>query len=641
MGVHMDEAEMANLEPQLQKIFKKQLGFFDDDVLSSTIKLINKGAKREELEQSLAAKLDMKKATKLTNEVWSFIEEYNLLKSEADSSLLGKRSRPMTEGEYDYVEASKRKKYGEGGDRYDKAERYDKEQLERLQRPPEKKEPVEVLPSGGDNKIVAPSAEQIQQMLKNTQKMIEERKKKLTVANATLEASAKAAKLAALQASIAAKLSMVDGIPKGEQQQQSKPMPLIIDASGKTVDASGQEIQLTTHVPTLKANLRAQEKKTEFVKPLKTEPKPVVEEARFLDPRIGQRSAARNKRQLAFHEAGKFQAEAQRIRMKVQLERLQSEISSIARKTGISSATQLAKLVPKGQKADKVPDIEWWDQLVLGAHDYENWQIREGAITNLIEHPIQLQPLESNKPVHIPMFLTKKEMKKLRRQNRREAWKEKQDKIRLGLIPPDEPKVKMSNLMRVLGNEQILDPTKVEAHVRAQMAKRKADHEAANAERKLTPAQKKEKTVRKLKEDCTAGVSVAVFRVKNLMNPGKKWKLEKNAQQLYMTGTVVLYQDVNIVVVEGGPKQQKKFKQLMLNRIKWDEDTYTDREGGEHNNCCDLVWEGQTKQRNFGEIKFKLCPTEGLAREHFRQAGVEHYWDQAYSTAVLASSGDL
>jgi hypothetical protein len=43
--------------------------------------------------------------------------------------------------------------------------------------------------------------------------------------------------------------------------------------------------------------------------------------------------------------------------------------------------------------------------------------------------------------------------------------------LRLGLIPPDEPKVKMSNLMRVLGNEQVLDPTKVEAHVRAQMAK--------------------------------------------------------------------------------------------------------------------------------------------------------------------------
>ena len=79
--------------------------------------------------------------------------------------------------------------------------------------------------------------------------------------------------------------------------------------------------------------------------------------------------------------------------------------------------------------------------------------------------------MESSRPVHVPMFLTKKEHKKLRRQNRRENWKERQDKIRLGLLAPDEPKVKMSNLMRVLGNEQIMDPTKVEAQVCAQMAK--------------------------------------------------------------------------------------------------------------------------------------------------------------------------
>lgn len=30
----------------------------------------------------------------------------------------------------------------------------------------------------------------------------------------------------------------------------------------------------------------------------------------------------------------------------------------------------------------------------------------------------------------------------------------------------------MSNLMRVLGNQAVQDPTKVEAHVREQMAKR-------------------------------------------------------------------------------------------------------------------------------------------------------------------------
>ena len=52
----------------------------------------------------------------------------------------------------------------------------------------------------------------------------------------------------------------------------------------------------------------------------------------------------------------------------------------------------------------------------------------------MIEHPIQMMPLEPTKSDHVAVFLTKKERKKLRRQNRREAWKEKQDKIRLGKV---------------------------------------------------------------------------------------------------------------------------------------------------------------------------------------------------------------
>ena len=87
---------------------------------------------------------------------------------------------------------------------------------------------------------------------------------------------------------------------------------------------------------------------------------------------------------------------------------------------------------------------------------------------------------------------------------------------------------------------------------------------------------------------------MAVYRVKDLHNPAKKWKLERNATQLFMSGTVVLYQDVNIVVVEGGPKQLKKYRQLMLKRVKWGEDTYTDKDGTEHNNKCELVWEVDT-----------------------------------------------
>ena len=61
-------------------------------------------------------------------------------------------------------------------------------------------------------------------------------------------------------------------------------------------------------------------------------------------------------------------------------------------------------------------------------------------------------------------------------------------------------------------------------------------HEAANAARKLTPEARREKTIRKLKEDTSLGVHVAVFRVTELKNPQRKYKVDINAQQLYLTG---------------------------------------------------------------------------------------------------------
>eukprot|EP00092_Neocalanus_flemingeri_P090233 GFUD01114269.1.p1 GENE.GFUD01114269.1~~GFUD01114269.1.p1 ORF type:complete len:521 (-),score=174.20 GFUD01114269.1:462-2024(-) len=506
MGIHLDEEDLSELEPQIFKIFKKELGFCDSDILSNTMTAIHEGIERDGLESRLANLMEVKKAHKLTDEVWGIVSEYYMLKQESSGEGEGGYKRRHEEDDDDEDDYGKRKKYT---DTWAKADRYNKEELDKVQKIPSKKPKVE--PEEGSNPAVpSPSADQIKKMLANTQKMIEERKRQLNVVTPHQPAvlSHKAQQIAALQASIASKLNKVD-IPKIELP--NKPIPLIINDSGRTVDSSGVEIQLTQHVPTLKANLRAQKK--EEYKAVKEEPAPVKEEGPdFFDPRVGMKGATRTKRIMKFHDAGKFQAEAQRLRMKTQLEKLQSEISSIARKTGISSATQLAKLVPKGGQMDKVPEIEWWDQLLIGSHNYENWIIRPGAISNLIEHPIQLKPMESNRSVHVPMFLTKKERKKLRRQNRREAWKEKQDKVRLGLVQPDEPKVKMSNLMRVLGNEQIMDPTKVEAHVRAQMAKRKSDHEAANLSRKLTPAQKKAKNSRKLQEDTSAGVTVSVYR---------------------------------------------------------------------------------------------------------------------------------
>ncbi|KAJ8873936.1 hypothetical protein PR048_024774 [Dryococelus australis] len=314
----------------------------------------------------------------------------------------------------------------------------------------------------------------------------------------------------------------------------------------------------------------------------------------------------KRKRHIKFKQACFFSKVSCLVRDKAQLDKLQNEISQIAKKTGISSATKLALIAPKTETTeDDVPYVEWWDSVILNdkyVDKYGEFNIRELTVSNLVEHPTQLRPpTEPMKPVYMPVFLTRKERKKLRRQNRREAWKEEQEKIRLGLEPPPEPKLRISNLMRVLGTEAVQDPTKVEAHVREQMVKRQKAHEEANAARQLTTEQKREKKVRKITEDTTLGVYVTVYRISELSNAAKKFKVETNAKQLFMTGCVVLFKDCNVVVVEGGAKQQKKYKRLMLSRIKWEEDNVKNREGQEVPNKCVLIWEGNITTSHFGE----------------------------------------
>lgn len=42
------------------------------------------------------------------------------------------------------------------------------------------------------------------------------------------------------------------------------------------------------------------------------------------------------------------------------------------------------------------------------------------------------------------------------------------------------------------------------------------------------------------------------FRIKSLLHPAKKFKVEMNAKQLQMTGVILLHKNINLVVVEGG-----------------------------------------------------------------------------------------
>ncbi|CAM9532428.1 unnamed protein product, partial [Discosporangium mesarthrocarpum] len=74
-------------------------------------------------------------------------------------------------------------------------------------------------------------------------------------------------------------------------------------------------------------------------------------------------------------------------------------------------------------------------------------------------------------------------------------------------------------------------------------------------------------------------VQLAVFRVTDLSDPKKRFKIDVNAQQRYITGAVLMCNDpmetgLNLVLVEGGAKALKAYVKLMTKRIRWGEEDY-------------------------------------------------------------------
>ncbi len=172
--------------------------------------------------------------------------------------------------------------------------------------------------------------------------------------------------------------------------------------------------------------------------------------------------------------------------------------------------------IPLAKRVSKEPatDWEWWDKYLFNGPAYDVDKINWDAVTNYVEHPVPIQPpsAKPNETVTFNMYYTKKEQRKLRRRTRMEREREKHEQQLLGLIPPEKPKVKISNLPRVLGLESVADPTTIEEEVKKQVAQRQAEHEARNAARKLTKEQKKEKKKKKLEEDTKKGTVVALFK---------------------------------------------------------------------------------------------------------------------------------
>jgi U4/U6 small nuclear ribonucleoprotein PRP3 len=240
----------------------------------------------------------------------------------------------------------------------------------------------------------------------------------------------------------------------------------------------------------------------------------------YMDPmdriRTSETPKPRLSKQLKFAEPGKFIAIANNIRAQESMEKLKQEISQTIKSAGMEKELEL--VADSGLRTIAPPKVEWWDaKLVSGCYESFNIMahnpIVEELVTKLVQHPVPIQPPASQlPPPPKPLILTKKEQKKLRRQNRREVQQDKQDRIRLGLLPEEAPRLTKANFMRVLGEEAVLNPSAIEAKMHEQVLDRQQKHKKLIEESKLTPEERKEKKREKLKEDTSSIVTVCLFK---------------------------------------------------------------------------------------------------------------------------------
>ena len=310
------------------------------------------------------------------------------------------------------------------------------------------------------------------------------------------------------------------------------------------------------------------------------------------------------------------------------------------------------------------PPIEWWDEGIVNGDDYSMVEkpgglkidTEDSVITMFVQHPVAIEPpQEKTVPAPKPMFLTPKEQKKLRRQRRMADLKEQQAKVRLGLEPAPAPKVKKSNLMRVLGEEAVKDPTAVEARVNREIEDRFHEHMQTNEDRKLTKEQRHEQLESQKAADAAKGILVNVYKIDSLANGRHRFKISKNAEQCALTGICILNPKFCLVVVEGGRHSIDFYRKLMLNRVDWTENSGPNsvREGNSEAmaqwlqaedekgklkdlglNSCTLVWEGEEKARAFKNWRSRVCETDKDARDTLARAKMDNFWTLAKSAGA-------
>lgn len=491
-----------------------------------------------------------------------------------------------------------------------------------------------------------------------------------------------------------------------QQQQQQKQQqdrsvqlpssaapPLRVDALGREVGADGRVVGVRGPVATTAVNQRAQTARllASGRRALEEESRAAVQSA-YWDPRVARRAErpARRPRGLVFAAPGTYVQEAAQRRADA------AAAQSAAAATAAAAAAELAALTVPA--ADPVPaGVEWWDAPLVAGAEYpaDAAGVRLDVLDARVERPPLLEPAlgsGNGSNTAVPVMLTREERKRIRRRRRQEKLRVRAEAVMAGLAAPPPPKVRLSNMMRVLTAEAVQDPTEIERRVREEAEARKQYRERLNNARRVGRRRRREqREARLLRDAAEHGYGCAVYRLARgtLDDPAKRFKVHRNAQTWLLTGCALRCppdMPCQLVVVEGCPRAMAKYKTLMLHRIKWsrapltpipeattstaaaggsaqakeesggdnketkmedsnegkedeeddedDEDEDDEEENEEKDRkLCQLLWEGAIEAPTFKAFTIEgpeqHAGSELSVRKFLHQHSVEHLWDLA------------
>ncbi|MDP2439046.1 MAG: pre-mRNA processing factor 3 family protein [archaeon] len=244
--------------------------------------------------------------------------------------------------------------------------------------------------------------------------------------------------------------------------------------------------------------------------------------------------------------------------------------------------------------------------------------MNEAVITDLVHHPAVL-PLPSHlaqteNAGPMPSYLTKAERLKWKRRVTQETEKQKRVEISLGLREAPAPRVRLSNLHRVLGPEASQRPTEVLEEVVREVQGRVDEHHAQNQARKLTKDERKAKRISKMQQDQAAGLFARVLVAGPCEAAKMHFKLKKLAQKWLLSGVLLkMSPERSLVLIEGGCRGLEKW-------TRWQ----TSRDEG-----CRMVWHGSIEHAAYRAFSIHLVDSPVKALKILTDHGVPHYWKLA------------